>query len=103
MLGVPRTGRSYEAPLAQQNVMAGQRPRYQPWLRYYLDFCGKYSFAPTERQKFARFSGKIARQASAGRCQQTGRAVVLHWEALSRFSASSRRNTSSSLKSAGQP
>ena len=34
----PELARRYEARLAQQNVMAGQRPHYQKWLRYYLDF-----------------------------------------------------------------
>ena len=31
--------RCYEARLAQQNRMAGQRPHDHQWLRYYLDCC----------------------------------------------------------------
>ena len=50
MLAVPpELARRYEARLAQQNILAGQRPHYHKWLRYYLDFCGKYSFPPTDR------------------------------------------------------
>ena len=37
MLAVPpELTRRYEARLAQQEIMAGQRPHYHKWLRYYL-------------------------------------------------------------------
>jgi hypothetical protein len=50
MLAVPpELVRRYEAQLAQQNILVGQRPHYHQWLRYYLDFCHKYSFVPTDR------------------------------------------------------
>lgn len=46
MLAVPpELVQRYEARLVQQNLMAGQRPHYHQWLRYYLDFCQKYGFA----------------------------------------------------------
>ncbi len=40
----PELTRRYEARLAQQDVIAHQRPYYHEWLCYYLDFCHKYSF-----------------------------------------------------------
>ena len=50
MLAVPpELVRRYEARLAQQNILVGQRPHYHKWLRYYLDFCHKYSFKPMDR------------------------------------------------------
>jgi hypothetical protein len=51
----PELTRRYEAQLVQQNVMAGQRPPDHPWRRYDLDFCGKYRFAPTDRQSLPAF------------------------------------------------
>jgi hypothetical protein len=51
----PELTRRYEAQLAQQNIMAGQRPPDHPWRRYDLDFCGKYRFAPTDRQSLPAF------------------------------------------------
>jgi hypothetical protein len=54
----PELVRRYEARLAQQNILAGQRPHYHKWLRYYLDFCGKYSFPPTDRQSLPAFQEK---------------------------------------------
>ena len=40
----PELTRRYEAWLAQQDIMANQRPHHHKWLRYCLDFCHKYSF-----------------------------------------------------------
>jgi len=37
--------RRYEARLARQNILAGQRPHSHQWLRRYLDCCHKYSFS----------------------------------------------------------
>jgi len=47
--------RRYEARLAQQDIMANQHPHYHKWLRYYLDFCHKYSFAPADRRSLPAF------------------------------------------------
>ena len=47
MLAVsPELTRRYEARLMQQNILVEQRLHYHKWLRYYLDFCGKYSASP---------------------------------------------------------
>lgn len=60
MLAVPpELAQRYEARLAQQKVMAGQRPHYHQWLRYDLDFCDKYSFAPTDGQSLPAFQEKL--------------------------------------------
>ncbi len=80
MLAVPpELARRYEARLAQQNVMAGQRPHYHKWLRYYLDFCHKYSFAPLARQSLPAFQAKLrAKHQPEALCQQAGHAVSLY-------------------------
>jgi hypothetical protein len=60
MLAIPpELTRRYEARLAQQNIIAGQRPHYHKWLRYYLDFCHKYSFKPMDRQSLPAFQEKL--------------------------------------------
>ena len=85
MLAVPpELTRRYEARLAQQNIIAGQRPHYHKWLRYYLDFCDKYSFAPTDRQSLPAFQEKLrAKHQPEPLCQQAGHAVALYWELVS--------------------
>ena len=69
MLAVPpELARRYEARLAQQNILAGQRPHYHKWLRYYLDFCGKYSFPPTDRQSLPAFQENCGPSISQNLC-----------------------------------
>lgn len=72
MLAVPsELAQRYEARLAQQNVMAGQRPHYHQWLRYCLDFCDKYSVAPTDRQSLPAFQEKLrVKHQPEPRCQR---------------------------------
>ena len=70
--------------MAQQNILAGQRPHYHKWLRYYLDFCSKYSFKPMDRQSLPAFQEKLrAKHQPESLCQQAGHAVALYWEMAS--------------------
>jgi hypothetical protein len=41
--------------LVQQNMVTGQRMHDHRRLRYYLDFCGTYRFAPTARRSLPAF------------------------------------------------
>ena len=51
MLGVPpELARLYDTRLERKGVAVEQRPHYKKWLRFYWDFCHKYSFEPTDRQ-----------------------------------------------------
>jgi len=91
MLAIPlELIRRYESRLAQQNVMAGQRPHYHKWLRYYLDFCHKYGFTPTDRQSLPAFQEKLlAKHQPETLCQQAGHAVSLYWQMVSPSAAGS--------------
>ena len=69
MLAVsPDLTRCYEARLVQQNIMAGQRPHYHKWLRYYLDFCHKYSFVVTNEQRSPDFQENCGPNISRNPC-----------------------------------
>jgi integron integrase len=85
MLAIPpELVRRFETRLMQQNVMAGQRPHYHKWLRYYLDFCHKYGFAPVDRQSLPAFQEKLrAKQQPEPLCQQAGHAISLYWQMVS--------------------
>ncbi|MDS4019405.1 MAG: hypothetical protein RKR03_02665 [Candidatus Competibacter sp.] len=82
MLAIPpELTRRYEAWLAQQNLIPGRRPHYHKWLRYYLDFCHKYSLAPKDRASLPAFQEKLrAKHQPEPLCQQAGHAVSLYWE-----------------------
>ena len=62
----PELVQRYEARLVQQNVIAGQRPHYHKWLRYYLDFCHKYGFAPADCQSLPAFQEKLRAKRQPG-------------------------------------
>ena len=85
MLAVPpELAQRYEARLLQQNIVTGQRPHYHKWLRYYLDFCDKYSFVPVDRLSLPAFQEKLqAKHQPEPLCQQAGYAVSLYWETIS--------------------
>ena len=51
----PELARHDEARLVRQNLGTGQRMHDHQWLRYYLDFRGKYGFDGSP--EFTRFSG----------------------------------------------
>jgi hypothetical protein len=80
MLSIPpNCDSSHEMRLTQKNVAVEQRPRCKKWLRYYLDFCHKYAFEPTDRRSFPAFQEKLwAKNQSESQCQQAYHAVALY-------------------------
>ena len=82
MLSIPpELTHLYEMRLTQKNVAVEQRPRYKKWLHYYLDFCHKYAFEPTDRRSFPAFQEKLrAKNQSESQCQQAYHAVALYYE-----------------------
>lgn len=68
----------YEAWLAQRRIVAGQRPHYHKWLRYFLDFCHKYSLDVMARSSLPAFQEKLrAKHQPEALRQQAEQAVSL--------------------------
>ncbi len=60
MLAIPPDlARLYETLLARKDVSSEQHPYYHKWLRYYLEFCHKYTLEPTEPRSFPPFDEKL--------------------------------------------
>ena len=60
MLGIhPEFARLYDTLLEQESVAVKYCPHYKIWLRYYLNFCHKYAFEPTDRPSFLAFDEKL--------------------------------------------
>lgn len=79
----PDLARLYESLLAQKGVAEKERPYFHKWLRYYLDFCQKYSLAPTDRRSVPAFDEKLgSKNQSEAQRQQARRAVAVYFEAL---------------------
>ncbi len=84
MLTVPlHITRRYEAVLERKAVSANYRSFYKKWLRYYLDFCQKYAFEPSDSNSLPHFIDKLRqkRQSDALR-KQASHAVTLYYEMI---------------------
>jgi hypothetical protein len=49
----------YDETLSHSAIPAHQQPHYRKWLRFYLDFCGKYDRPPLERETVRGFLRKL--------------------------------------------
>jgi hypothetical protein len=60
MLNIPSDllGR-FVAVLEERSVPLTQHSYYKKWLRYYVDFCGKYRLEATSSKSQAQFLGKL--------------------------------------------
>jgi len=81
MLNIPPDlARRYDALLDRASVDPNHRGYYRKWLRFYLDFCYKYTFDPADRNSFPQFNSKLQekRQAKVLR-RQAHDAVSLYY------------------------
>ncbi|MCP5426164.1 MAG: integron integrase [Gammaproteobacteria bacterium] len=73
----------YETQLTQQCIEHAQRAHYHKWLRFYLDFCHKYGFAPDDSRSLPLFLEKLrSKRQPDWMCQQAREAISLYWETL---------------------
>ena len=49
----------YDTVLIKKNVPPTIRAQHLKWLRYYLDFCSKYQYEPSDRRSFTPFAIKL--------------------------------------------
>ena len=93
MLQVPEvTGRRFEAAMAAAEVAVQEWWYYRKWLRYYLDFCGKYGRPPAEETSLGPFLEKLAsKNQSAAQCRQAAQAVRLYLDMLRTSSQAAAR------------
>jgi len=85
-----------------------QRPYFHKRLRYYLDFCQKYSLAPTDRWSVPAFDEKLrSKNQSEAQRQQARQAVAVYFEALdsgrAEFTRSSAGGKHSQIRMAKNP
>jgi len=55
----------YNTFIEQRGVATRQHRHYVKWLRYYLDFCHKYSFNQTVRESLPAFLKKLEEKKQA--------------------------------------
>ena len=84
MLTIPADlARGYDALLDQRGVFPGHRPHFGKWLRFYLDFCHKYTFEPTDGKSLPHFDRKLQQKGQADWMRrQAQQAVSLYYELI---------------------
>lgn len=84
MLTIPSNlTRLFEALLAKQDIPVNQRPSYHKWLRYYLDFCQKYSLESSERHHLSGFDEKLrTKNRSESQRQQARQAITVYYQGI---------------------
>jgi integron integrase len=75
--------RQYEVLLDQRGVLSGHRPHLKKWLRFYLDFCQKYTLEPADGKSLPHFDGKLQEKGQADWMRrQAQQAVSLYYELI---------------------
>jgi integron integrase len=71
----------YEAVLIKRAVPSSRHSMYKKWLRYYLDFCGKYPVPESRSERVRLFIDKLREKKQAAEQQnQAAHAVSLYFE-----------------------
>jgi hypothetical protein len=84
LLQTPRNiEEKFEQALASAGVAVNQRPHFQRWLRYFLDFCLKYTQDPRLETSLEAFSQKLeSKGQEPWKRHQALDAVRLYWDML---------------------
>jgi hypothetical protein len=84
---------SYTKFLAQSNVAKTSEPFYLKWLRYYLDFCQKYSENSEDPSSLPTFIEKLkSKNQSDDHCTQAQHAITLYYNLINAQAASPVKN-----------
>jgi len=79
----PEISRLFETLLVNRGISLGERSDYHKWLRFYLDFCGKYQLEPSDKSNFAAFDQKLdTKQQSEDQRKQARRAIALYYREI---------------------
>ena len=77
----PDLENSFKTLLDQESVSRQSRTEYQKWLRYYLDFCQKYSFDQSNQDSLAHFIDKLRNKNQTAQQQsQATQAIQLYYK-----------------------
>jgi len=100
MLPVPASlSQSFESQLSQRNIPDQQRRDFHKWLRFYLDFCAKYTLDPKLTASFAGFDGKLkSKGQSDAQRQLARRSIVIYYRTIGVIKSTQATSGNSSAK-----
>lgn len=81
----PAVNREFLAALDQESIPSNRKPYFLKWLRYYLDFCRRYSHLPVEKSSLDAFLIKLSEKVQDSfRQQQAANAIGIYWKVQSK-------------------
>jgi len=82
MLAVPSALQAQFEEYLRKKAFPNQlQGEYKKWLRYYLDFCGKYSFPPTHKESLPNFIRKLQeKKQTKAQQEQAETAITMYFE-----------------------
>lgn len=73
----------FESQLAHHNIPTNQWSYFHKWLRYYLDFCAKYSLQPNDTRHYVAFNDKLRSKGQTDeQCRQARRAMAVYYRSV---------------------
>jgi hypothetical protein len=90
--------RNFDSRLAKKKLPARLRSECTKWLRYYLDFCEKYQFDPSDRKSLPHFLKKLQDKNQTERQRkQASYAISAHYETVISHSGNMKRKEKSDI------
>ena len=94
---------AYTGFLAQSNIAKAYEPLYLKWLRYYLDFCQKYSHQPDDPLSLPKFIEKLKEKKQPDTyIQQAEHAVALYYNLTRHLPAEAAAQAGSRIRYCSQ-
>ncbi|MBN2103079.1 phage integrase N-terminal SAM-like domain-containing protein [bacterium] len=76
----------YVTFLNKQNILANEIPYYLKWLKYYLDFCEKYSHQGSSHNSLPLFKNKLKQKKQSGQqIEQANKAITLFYQLIESY------------------
>ena len=73
----------FESQLVHDMIPANQWLYFHKWLRYYLDFCAKYSLQANETEHYVAFKDKLRSKGQTDeQCRQARRALAIYYRSV---------------------
>jgi integron integrase len=73
----------FESQLVHENIPSNQWLNFHKWLRYYLDFCSKYSLQPNDTGHYVAFKDKLrSKGQTEEQCRQARRALAIFYRSV---------------------
>jgi hypothetical protein len=70
---------TFESQLCLRNIPDQQRPDFHKWLRFYLDFCNKYTLDSKLTASYAGFDEKLKSKGQSVVQRQQARRSIVRW------------------------